>query len=95
MLARELEELSSTSIRRCTQTSICIFNDFKKNNQPHKQNRTPIYDSTTKKKNYKANDVFVYSKIIKQMMCLCIVKLQASLKTPESHLYLLKDSIFI
>ena len=43
----------------------------------------PLYHSTTKKKNYKANDVFVDSKSI------------TSLKTPESHFYLLKGSIFI
>ena len=43
----------------------------------------PLYHSTTKKR------------IIKQMMCLSIVKSITSLKTPESPLYLLNDSIFI
>ena len=42
----------------------------------------PLYHSTTKKKNYKANDVL-------------IVKSITSLKTPKSPLYLLKDSISI
>ena len=43
----------------------------------------PLYHSTTKKR------------IIKQMLCLWIVKSIKSFKIPESLLYLLKDSIFI
>ena len=43
----------------------------------------PLYHSTTKKNNYKANDVFVDSKINNKS------------QNARIHLYLLKDSIFL